>query len=61
MAAIITCREVEPGRNVVESQVATMLVVPCWSSWRTAMCAIQATVERNESSSVGLEIPVERP
>ncbi len=61
IAANITCREVEPSRIAVESQITTMLAVPCWSSWRAAMCAIQATVERNEASSVGLEMPVMKP
>ena len=65
MAANVMGREVDPTRNVVGGPIATMLAVPCWSSWKAAVCAIQATVERDhpswdETRNAGDEALVER-
>ena len=35
--------------------------VPCWSSWKAAMCAIQAMVERDQPSCDRLEMPAMKP
>jgi len=59
--ADVTCREVDSSRRVVESRIETMLAVPCWSSWKAAMCASQATVERDQPSCDGLEIAAMTP
>jgi hypothetical protein len=44
-----------------ESQIATRLAVPCWSSWTAAMCGIQATVAHDQPPRVGLELPLMKP
>ena len=59
MAANVMGREVDPSRKVVAGPIATTLAVPCWSSWKAAMC--QETVERNHPSWDRLEMPAMKP
>ena len=61
MVANVMGREVDPTRNVVGGPIATMLAVPCWSSWEAAVCAIQATVERNHHGGTELGMPTMKP
>ena len=57
MADNVMGREVDPICDVVEGPIATMLAVPCWSSWKAAVRAIQAMVQRDHQSWDGFEMP----
>jgi hypothetical protein len=55
MPAIATCREATSGHQAVESTIATLLAVPCWSSWKAAMCFGQPKVVEQQPSWTGPE------
>jgi len=55
MSDIAIFRKADNGHEAGESAIATMLAVPCWSSWKAVVRAIQPEVLQSQPSRTGPE------